>query len=67
MFFITEEAKKAICDFSQGIVRVLQFYFALIKYQYKMTQYDTLNVKLSNSQLKLKPGIKNFTQVSLNL
>ena len=32
-----------------------------------MTQHDTLNVKLSNSQLKLKPGIKNFTQVSLNL
>ena len=32
-----------------------------------MTQYDTLNVKWSNSQLKWKPGIKNFTQVSLNL
>ena len=52
MFFITEETKKAICDFSQGTVRVLQFYFALIKCQYKMTQYDTLNVKWSNSQLK---------------
>ena len=32
-----------------------------------MTQYKTLNVKLSNSQLnKLKSGIKNGTQVSLN-
>ena len=33
-----------------------------------MTQYSTLNVKLSNSQLeKLKSGIKNVTQVTLNL
>ena len=33
-----------------------------------MTQYNTLNVKLSNSQLnKLKSGIKNGTQVTLNL
>ena len=29
-----------------------------------MTQYNTLNVKLSNSQLsKLKSGIKNGTEV----
>ena len=33
-----------------------------------MTQYKTLNVKLSDSQLnKLKSGIKNGTEVSLNL
>ena len=33
-----------------------------------MTQYNTLNVKLSNSQLsKLKSGIKNSTEVILNL
>ena len=33
-----------------------------------MTQYNTLNVKLSNSQLnKLKSGKKNATQVTLNL
>ena len=33
-----------------------------------MTQYNTLNVKLSNSQLnKLKSGIKNDTEVTLNL
>ena len=33
-----------------------------------MTQYITLNVKLSNSQLnKLKSAIKNGTEVTLNL
>ena len=33
-----------------------------------MTQYNTLNVKFSNSQLnKLKSGMKNGTQVTLNL
>ena len=33
-----------------------------------MTQYNTLNVKLSNSQLnKLKSGMKNETEVILNL
>ena len=33
-----------------------------------MTQYNTVNWKLSNSQLnKLKSGIKNGTEVTLNL
>ena len=33
-----------------------------------MTKYNTLNVKLSNSQLhKLKPEIKNGTEVTSNL
>ena len=33
-----------------------------------MTQYNTLNVKLSNSQLhKLKSAIKDGTKVTLNL
>ena len=33
-----------------------------------MTQYNTLNVKLSNSQLnKLKSGIKNGTEVILKI
>ena len=33
-----------------------------------MTQYNTLNLKLSNSQLKkLKPEIKNGTEVNLKL
>ena len=35
---------------------------------YKMTQYNSLNVKLSNSQLnKLKSAIKNETKVVLRL
>ena len=42
-------------------------YFALI-YQYKMTQYNALNIKLTNSQLKkLKSGTKNGSEVTLNL
>ena len=32
-----------------------------------MNQYNTLNVKLSNLQHKLKSGIKNGTEVALNL
>ena len=33
-----------------------------------MTQYNTLNVRLSNSQLiELKSRIKNGTEVSLNI
>ena len=33
-----------------------------------MTQYNNLNVKLSNSELnKLKSGIKHGTEVNLNL
>ena len=48
MFLIIEET---ILDFSQGTVKVLQIYFI----QYKMSQQNTLNIKLSRSQLdKLK-------------
>ena len=32
MFFIIEEAKETILDFSQGTVREWQIYFALIEY-----------------------------------
>ena len=40
----------------------------LIFINIKMTQYNSLNVKLSNSQLnKLKPAIKNKTEVVLRL
>ena len=68
MYFIIEEAKEIILDFSKWTVRVLWFYFDLIKYWYKMTQYNMLNAKLSNSQLgKLKSAIKNVTEASLNL
>ena len=39
-----------------------------IQYQYNMTQYNTLNAKLSNSQLyKLKSGIKKGTEVILKI
>ena len=38
-------------------------WFALIKHQYKVTIYKTLNVKLSNLQLNLKPGIENSAEV----
>ena len=52
MFFIIKEAKETVLDFSQGSVRLFQFYFLM---QCKMTQYNILNVKLSNLLLnKLK-------------
>ena len=58
MFFVIEEVKETILDFSQGTVKNLI-------YQYKVTQYNTLNAKLSNSQLnKLKSGIKCNTEVT---
>ena len=42
----------------------IQFHLIINFYQYKMTQYNSLNVKLSNSQLnKLKSAIKNETEV----
>ena len=49
-------------------VILLNAKYSLIFYQYKMTQYSTLNVKLSNSQLnKLKSAIKNENEVVLRL
>ena len=49
------------CNF---IEHKVQFIF----YQYKMTQYNSLNVKLSNSQLnKFKSAIKNENEVVLRL
>ena len=42
--------------------------YILIFINIKMTQYNSLNVKLSNSQLnKLKSAIKNETEVVLGL
>ena len=67
IFFIIEKAKETILDFPQGTVKVLRIYFTLIYriYQYKMTQYNILNVKLPNSQLnKLKLGIKTGTEIT---
>ena len=50
MFSIIEEEKETILDFSQGTVKVLWINFTLMQYQYKMTQCNTLNIKLSNLQ-----------------
>ena len=78
IYFILEEAKETIFEFSQGTVKVYEcnfFRYDLVKYkvqfnfyQYKMTQYNSLNVKLSNSQLnKFKSAIKNETEIVLRL
>ena len=49
-------------------MRVLKFYFLLIWYRYKTSQYNTLNVKLSNSEHnKLKSETKNSTDITLKL
>ena len=66
MFFIIEEANETILYFSQGTLKVLWIYFTLIWYLHKITQYNALYVKFSNSQInKLKSGIKNGTEVTL--
>ena len=68
IFFISGEVKETILDFSQRSVRVSQIYLAFILYKYKMTQYNSLNVKFPNLHLNnWEPGIKNNTQVRLKL
>ena len=68
MLFIIEEVEETVLNFSEGTVKLLWFHFVLIQYQFKMTQYNTLNVKLSNSQLnKLKSEINNGTEATLKL
>ena len=63
-FFINEEVKEAILDFSQETARVLKY----IKSQYKMSQSSILNVELPNSQRNTwKTGIIKGAQVNLNL
>ena len=66
MLFITEDAKEIVLDFWKRTVKVLWFYFLFnIILIWKMTQYNMLNVKLSNSQLnKLKSAIQNGTEVT---
>ena len=62
MLFIIEEARETVLDLPQGTFCKFNFY------QYKMTQYNSLNVKLSNSQLnKLKSAIKNESELVLRL
>ena len=54
MFFIIEEAKETVLDFSRGTVKVLWFYFVLIKYS-----NDTgLNIISKN----IKHGISSITR-----
>ena len=66
MFFVIEETKETVLDFSQGTIKILWVWFNFD--QYKMTQYNNLNVKLSNSQLnKLNSAIKNESEVVLKL
>ena len=67
MFFYIEEAKGAILDFfprnRESIIKLFCFYI----FQYKMTQYNTLNVTFFNLQInKLKSRQKNGAKVTLN-
>ena len=45
MFFIIEKAEEINLDFLHGTMKISCIYFTLI-YQYKMTHYNTLKVKL---------------------
>ena len=70
MFLSLEKVKWTILDFSQGTVRVLWMclidLFILLWYNIniKMTQYNSVNVKLLN---KWKTATKNETKVTLKL
>ena len=60
MFFIIGEAKETPLDFHKELWKYCNSILP--------TRYNTLTVKLSNSQLnKLKSGIKNGTEVTLKL
>ena len=62
IFSIIEEGKE-FQIFDKELEKYSNFYFLLLD---KMTEYNTLNVKLSNFQLnKLKAGIKVNTEVTL--
>ena len=67
--FILGEAKETIFEFSQGTVKFFEMRYcsiSLILINIKMTQYNCLNVKLSNSQLnKFKSAMKTETEVVL--
>ena len=71
--FILEEANRNYSRLftrnSNSIVNKIIFNLNTCVYNtYKMTQYNSLNVKLSNSQLnKLKSSIKNETDVVLRI
>ena len=63
-FFIIKKVKKTILDSSQATAEVLEMSSAnLFQQQYRMTQYNTLNMHLSNLQPnKLKLARKNATE-----
>ena len=76
-FSLQKKRKKPFCIFRKELLkyceccpttqlpRVPRFCFLLIQYQCNMTQTNTLNIKLSHSQLdKLKSEIKNNTEVT---
>ena len=69
MFLIIEEAKRNhFRFFTRNFESVVTLFLFLIKYKYKMTQCNTLNVKMFNSKLyKLKSGINNGIEVTLKL
>ena len=49
-FFIIEEAKEAILDFSQVTAKVIQFHYNYINFQYNIN-INSLNVTLKNVKL----------------
>ena len=63
MFFVIEETKETVLDFSQGTIKILWAWFNFD--QYKMTQYNNLNVKLSNSQLKVCNEKWNWSSIKI--
>ena len=71
-FLLLKKQKKVCQTFQkelQNFVNVIKCNFVNFHfYQYKMTQYNSLNIKRLNSQLnKLKSAIKNETEVVLRL
>ena len=70
MFFIIEKAKKKrqFQIFQKEQLKYYDFNSFNYNIDIKMIQYNTLNVKLPNSQRnKLKSAIENRTEVTLNL
>ena len=65
---LLKKRNKLFLNFHKEPKKFYEYKVQFIFYQYKMTQYNSLNVKLSNSQLnKLKSAIKNETEVVLRL
>ena len=68
-YFILEEVNELFTRNCKSFVNAIPFSATSLNfYQYKMTQYDSLNLKLSNSQLnEVNSAIKNETEVVLRL